>query len=730
MVDEIRSSGLRGGERGVAGRALEALLRPQAIAVVGAGSDPESIAGLLFANLVAGYKGLVLPVNPRHATIQGVASYPTLSDCPAVPDLVVVCTPAATTPAVVAEAGERGVGAVCVVSAGFAETGAAGAELEARLAAEAARHGVRLLGPNCVGVLGGSGERRFNATFSRVVPATGRVAALSQSGAVGLAVLEAATWRGIGIGSFVSIGNAADLSAGDFLRHWADDPATELALLYLESIDDPLSFLDAARRASSRIPVVVLKAGRTPGGRRAAMSHTAALAGGDVALSAVLQQSGVIRAESLEELLDLASILAAPRRCRGRRVAVLTNGGGPGVLAADACEKSGLDVPALGMSTRTQLSSFLPGEASVVNPVDMISSATAAQYGQAVRVLADSGEVDNLLVVFNMPLLTPAVDVAAELVSARHEIGDQVQLVAAFTNRDGPPPQLHEAGIPAFVFAENAARALGRAVGFAERQQHPPAAVRRPQVDDHLVSGVIAAARHRSDGAGWLRADDAGALVAAYGIDTPRHLVARSPEEAAAAQRELGCAVVVKIAAPLHKSELGAVCLGVTSPEQAAAAVRAIRARLATAGLAEAGDDLLVQQQIGDGGETPAGCEMLVGVNREEGLGPLVVVGLGGSLVELLGDVAMRLAPLSDHDAAEMVASLRSYPLLRGYRGSAPLDVESLCDVVWRVGAMAAALPELVELDLNPVLVGRTRAVALDVRARLVERAQGLRNEP
>jgi acetate---CoA ligase (ADP-forming) len=697
--------------------ALDAFLRPHAIAVVGASADPNTIAGLLFSNLInSHFGGIVLPVNKSHPAVQGIVAYPDLASCPVVPDLVIVCVPASAVPGVVAEAGDLGVEAVCVISAGFAETGADGLALEANLMQQAVARDVRLVGPNCTGILSGTADARFNATLSRAVPPSGRTALLSQSGAIGLAVLEAAQVRGLGIGAFVSVGNSADVASNDLILYWGQDPDTDLILLYLESIQDSRWFIRIAQRVGRRIPIVAVKAGRTEAGCRAAMSHTAALSAGDVAVDALLRQAGVIRAESIEEMLDVATMLSLQRQFRGRRVAILTNGGGPGILAADACESNGLIVPQLTELTAACLRSLLPPEASVSNPVDMIASATAQQYGQAVRILGASSEIDALIVMFNTPLLTRDSEVATELVAAHAELSPDVPLVAVFMNREGPPPTLREAGIPSFVFPENAARALARSVAWESRRGRPAGKVLRPDVDAHQIGRLVAAASRRASG-GWLTALDAKALLDGYGIATVRSKLVRTPGEAEAAQIELGCKVVVKVAAAIHKSDVGGVRLGVTTPAAAADAVRAIRSDMECAGMAGFATELLVQEQI------ESGQEMIVGVNHDTLLGPLVLVGLGGKFAELLGDAAVRLAPLTDHDIDDMLQSLRSYRLLTGYRGTPALDLNALIRILHRVSALVDDLPEIAEMDLNPVFVLENRAVAADVRIRLANHA-------
>ena len=691
--------------------ALDGFSSPHAIAVVGASGDPATIAGLLFGNLVdSGFGGVVLPVNPHHAEVRGITAFPDLASCPVLPDLVVVCVPADAVTEVVAQAGDLGIGAVCVISAGFAEVGPEGAARQARLVATASERGVRLVGPNCTGILGGVSDGRFNATFSRTLPAAGGTFLLSQSGAIGLAVLEAADARGLGIGAFVSIGNAADVSTNDLLRYWEHESAADVILLYLESIPDPASFVRVARRIGRRVPIVAVKAGRTVAGRRGAASHTAALSGGDVGVDALLRQAGVIRAGSIEEMLDLATVLSVTRQYRGRRVAIVTNGGGPGILAADACEANGLEVPELAAPTTARLRSLLPPEASASNPVDMIASATASQYGQVACIVGAEPDVDAVMVLYNTPLLTRSADVAEELIAARAALADDIAIVGVFMNREGPPATLHAAGIPSFMAPENAARALARAIEWDDRRRRPEGKVLRPAVDIERARSIVNADPGTADD--WLDTVSVSAVLEACGIPSVRSRLVSTPEEAEAAQAAFGGAVVVKAAAAIHKSDVGGVRTGVTSGAEAAAAVQTIRAALAEAGLPDAARQFLVQDQV------DAGLEMIVGVNRDPLVGPLVVVGRGGTAVEVLDDVAVRVAPLTDHDVDEMLESLRSYPLLTGYRGAAVLDIAALRAVLHGISALVAEVTEIAEIDLNPIFLLEHGVAVADARIR------------
>lgn len=696
---------------------LAPFFAPRSIAVVGASDDPTSLGGVLWANLAAsGFGGGLYPVNLHRRSVQGAPAYPDLASCPGDADLVVVCTPAGTVPSVVEQAGRAGARAVCVISAGFAEAGPQGRDRERHLVATARRYGMRLVGPNCMGLVRGRTPGRFNATFSPVFPPAGRLSFVSQSGALGLAALALLDAPALGIDEFVSVGNSADVSATDVLLYWGQDPGTDVIVGYLESVPDPRTFARVARHVSRSKPIVAVKAGRTAAGARAASSHTAALAAGDTAVEALFRQAGIIRADTLEELFDVATLLASQPVPPGRRVAVLTNGGGPGILVADACQRAGLLVPELSAPTQEQLRRLLPAGAAVTNPVDMVASSTARHYGQSLRILAGADEIDTLIVIFVPPFLTRAEDVAGEIAGALADLGRSKPVVASFMSSEAPPAALTAAGVPSFSHPERAAQALGRVATWAEWRQRPPGTLLRPAgVDRAAARRIVDRARPAADG--WLDAAETRALLAAYGVPiTPSRTVC-GPEEAAQAAAELGCPVVVKLAAPIHKTDVGGVRLGLAGPEEAAAAVRDIRARLARAGAARYGETFLVQREIS------GGIEMLVGLTQDPAFGPLLAVGLGGTLVEYLDDVSVRMTPLTDRDVDEMLRSLRCYRLLTGYRGAPPADIEALKLVLYRLSAMAEDLPELAELDLNPLFVTEHGATAADVRIRVQPRS-------
>jgi len=703
-------------DRQAAVAALRAVFSPASIAVVGASRDPKTIGGLVFANLLAGgYAGPVYPVNPSAAHVQSVAAYSTVADCPTVPEMVLVCVPAPHVTTVVKQAAELGTKAAVIISAGFNEAGPEGAARERELMEVVRSQGIRVVGPNCMGVLNAAGDVRMNGTFSPVFPPPGQVAFSSQSGALGLAILAAAQRLGLGLSSFASVGNKADLSGNDLLQYWESDEATEVILLYLESFGNPRKFGRIARRIGRSKPIVAVKSGRSAAGERAASSHTGALAAGDVAVEALFRQAGVIRTDTLEELFNVATVLTNQPVPNGNRVAILTNGGGPGILAADACEANGLAVPELSEATLSRLAEFLPTEAGIRNPVDMIASASAANYGRAMRVLADDGQVDALLVIFIPPVVTLAEDVAREMAAALGEIDAGIPVVSVFMSERGVPGELTQARIPSFRFPEGAAQALGQVARYGRWRNRPLGnVVEVRDADEGAARAVVDAALPAGTPAAWLDATQAERLLSAFGISTARAQVVRSPEEAAAVQAEIGGPVAVKAAAPVHKTELGGVRLGLARPEQVADAVRQISADLRAAGR----DDLvaagfLVQEMVGEG------VEMVVGVSHDPSFGSILLVGMGGTLVELLADVAVRIHPLTDVDVDDMLTSLRGYPLLTGYRGSAPVDIDALKALLFRVSAMVEAVPEVDEADLNPVFVRRHGIAAVDARIKL-----------
>jgi acetyl coenzyme A synthetase (ADP forming)-like protein len=697
---------------------LAPLFRPRTVAVVGASRRAGTIGQAVFRNLLGGdFAGTVYPVNPQAPSVAGVRAYPNVAAIPESVDLAIIVVPAVAVLVAARECLDAGVRGLVVISAGFAEVGEEGRQRQNELLHLCRERGVRLVGPNCLGVLVSDESGSMNATFAPTLPPAGTVSISSQSGALGIAILEHARSLGLGIASFVSVGNKADLSSNDLLEYWEDDAATAVILLYLESFGNPRRFARIARRVSARKPIVPVKGGRSGAGQRAAASHTAALAGSEVAVDALFAQAGVTRCDTLEELFDVTTLLANQPLPAGNRVGVMTNAGGLGILCADACEANGLSLPVLSAETQARLRAMLPAEAGISNPVDMLASGSAESYGEVMRLLMGDPNIDSVIVLFIPPLVTEAGAVARALVAACDPPSGK-PVVACFVGAQGTPEALRGASvIPSYPFPEAAARAMGHAAARAAWLRRPAGEIPAlGDINQSTARAVVDAALAR-EARPWLTADEVRQVLEAYAIRTPSGRIARSAHEAAAACRALGAPVAVKLVSRtvLHKSDVGGVHLGVRSPEAAAAAYDAIAASLKERGLEHAMDGALVQPMLTEG------VECLVGVVNDPIFGPLIAFGSGGVTAEVLGDVRFRLHPLTDIDADELIASVKVAKLLRGFRGSPPADLLALRDLLLRVSRLVDDIPEIAEIDLNPVMVGTEThgAVVVDARMRL-----------
>jgi acyl-CoA synthetase (NDP forming)/RimJ/RimL family protein N-acetyltransferase len=666
---------------------LRPFFSPESVAVVGASPRRGSIGGELFRNVVgSGFPRLAYPVNRGGEPVEGRPGFASLEDVPGHVDLVFVCVPGGAVLGVAEAALRRGTRALCVISAGFAEHGEEGARRQEELLALVRAHGARLVGPNCLGIA--LADPPLNGTFAAGSFPPGTVGFCSQSGALGLALLERAAERGLGFSSFVSIGNKADVSTNDLLEHWQDDDATAVVCFYVESFGNPRKFGRVARRVARRKPLLALKGGASRAGARAAASHTAALAGSDAAVDALFRQAGVSRAATLEELLDAAVLLSTQPLLRGRRVALLTNAGGLAILCADAAEAAGLEVGPLSPETEAELRSFLPPEAAFGNPVDVLGSAGTEAYARALPLLLADQLVDAVVV-----LAVPTVALPPD---------DLVGLLAS-VETDKPVVSVGVAapGVPDFGYPESAARALGRAAERAAWLRRPLGSVPELDgVDEDRGAAVVEQALAR--GGGWLEPAEARALLGAYGIPFIGERDAAGPEAAAAAARELGFPAVVKTAEPgAHKTETGGVALDLGDEE----AVRAAAERI--------GGAVIVQPMAaGD-------VELLAGLLQDPVFGPVVAFGPGGVLAELAGGTSFALAPLTDVDAEELVLGGTAGRLVRGFRGAEPADAGALAGVLLRLARLGEERPEVAELDLNPVLAGPDGCVAVDARVRV-----------
>lgn len=699
-------------DRLAAEAAVRRFLRPGAVAVIGASRRRGTVGGEVFHNLLeSGFDGVVYPVNPASDVVQSVRAYRGVGEIPGEVDLAVIAVPPCAAVEAARECAAKGVSSLVVLSAGFAEVGEEGTALQRELVEVCREAGMRLIGPNCLGLIANEGDAHLNASFAPATPPAGNVGFVTQSGALGLALIDLAADRGLGVSSFASIGNRADITGNDLLEYWEGDPGTEVALLYIESFSDPGRFSRVARRAGREMPVVVVKSGRSVAGERATGSHTGAmLSASDVTVDALFEQAGVIRTETLAELLDVAALLSSQPLPAGPRVGILTNAGGPGIMCADACEAAGLEVPELPAEVREALAEHLPAEASLANPVDMIATATAEQYRRSIETLSAWEGIDALVVIFIRPLLTRAEEVAGAVRTALGEMEREIPVQAVFMS-SGDSEAMAGSGIPAYRYPEDAARTLGRAmrhVRWRARPASPP-----PRFDDTRpdeAAAVLARALAGEDE--WLDPRASAELLECYGIATPAWRLAADPAAAAHAAEELGGRVALKAQGPqvLHKTDLGAVRTGLADPTAVAGAAVQIDEALAAAGIER--ESFLVQAMAEEG------VELLVGIAADPAFGPVLACGAGGTRAELQRDLAVRICPVSAEEAAEMIRSLALFPLLTGFRGAPAADLPALEELLLRVSAMVDAHREIVELDLNPVIAGPAGAVAVDARVR------------
>ena len=677
---------------------LRSVVAPRSIVVIGAGRDPASVGGALFRNLLRwGFSGTIYPVHLTARAIAGVRAYSRIDEVPEVPELAIVTVPAPKVLEVARQCAAAGVRALCVISAGFAEVGAEGASWQAELLAVCRASGMRLVGPNCMGLVNTASEIRMLGTFAPVEPPAGNIAMSSQSGALGLALMAQAAQLGLGVSSFVSVGNKADVSGNDLLQYWESDEATDVILLYLESFGNPRRFARIARRVSRAKPIVAVKSGRTVAGARAASSHTAALANSDRAADALFRQTGIIRVDTLSDFFSVARLLASQPVPKGRRVGILTNAGGPAILAVDAAEATGLDVPELSETVRTRLRAAAPGAASVLNPVDLAAGGGPEDYRACLEILCDDPDLDALLIIFIPPLVTPSSEVARTLgavLSARPELEKTV--VAVFLDPHSPLVSISagKSSVPVYAFPEGAVAALSAGVRYGVWRSAPLGNRVEIDVDRRAIQSVL----ERNPTGGWLQQSDVSELLGAAGIAVPVAKVVHSPEEAAGVAALLKAPLVMKVSEPcvLHKSDVGGVILNIQPPDADATYLRLAEQLLEHGISLKAASVAPMARQ---------GVEVLAGMTHDPVFGPLVAFGTGGYLVEFVDDVVFRVLPLTDLDAREMIQSTRAERLLRGYRGSPAADVPAVEKLLLQLGALCEAAPRISEIDLNPVIV-------------------------
>jgi acetyl coenzyme A synthetase (ADP forming)-like protein len=693
------------------------LFYPHSIAVIGASRNRSSIGGRLFNNIInADFQGPVYPVNPKTAVVRSIPTFASVKDIPGNVDLAFIVVPSPFVLDVVRECAEKGVKGLVVISAGFSEVGDAGAEAEHELLKITRDAGMRMVGPNCMGLLNTDPAIKLDGQFGPIMPPKGNVAMLSQSGALGLAIIDYATELGIGISTFVSVGNKTDISSNDLLLYWEEDPNTDLILLYLESFGNPRRFARIARRIGMKKPIIAVKSGRTAAGAKAASSHTGSLASLDTAVDALFEQAGVIRVDTLEELFNVASLLSSQPLPEGRRVAVITNAGGPAILAVDALESQGLEVPALSAELQKELRSFLSDDAAVANPIDMIAAAGPGEYKRAIKIMLASEEIDALIAVYIPASDLGVAETATAIREAAEESDQGKTFLSVYMNSAGVPSELAstEAKFPAFPFPERAAMALRKAVQYSEWRQKPAGTVQHfNDVDRDRARRVLDVALATVGAEGdWLDPDTVDEILVAYGLSIPATKVVDSVDDAMNFAASTGGPVVLKVISPsaVHKSDVGGVVLNITGDEEVAAAYERVTNAVPDP------EGVLVQEFVS------GGHEILIGMVEDPNFGPLIVFGLGGVFVELIGDVAFRIHPLTEIDAREMIADVKSARLLEGYRGGEPGDIEAVVDALLRISALIEDLPEVFEMDLNPVKVSTPGSGVRVVDARIKAR--------
>lgn len=678
---------------------LDFIFDPKSIAVIGASNNPRKVGWEVLDNLLAfGYRGRVYPVNPKADAVHSIKAYPSVLDIPDDVDLAIVIIPARYVLPVVEECGKKGVKGLIIITAGFSETGPSGSQLEKELHALVKKYGMAMVGPNCMGVMNTEEDVRMDATFAPVRPFKGNIAFMTQSGALGVAILEHARNIGVGLSKFVSLGNAVDISGNELIEYWEKDEETDIILLYIESFGDPREFVKIARRVTRVKPIIALKSGRTEAGARATVSHTGAMAGPDVGTQALFEQCGVLRVGSIQELFDLAMGFSVQPLPRGRRMAVVTNAGGPGIMATDALVSVGMEMAELSPETTAHLKANMPEEASANNPVDLIADADGQRYRMAMEAVLEDDNVDALLVITVPPVVTDEVEIARAIWETAQR--SEKPIISSFVTRTRESPAFMELvthQVPSYLFPENAAMALASMATYREYLEMEEGNFRSFPVDRNRAKGIIRSARKA--GRRRLHEMETLELLEAYGFRTVATRMASNLTGALKAGKEIGYPIALKAVHSeiIHKTEYGAVSLDIRNDKELETQFTAITKRLKAKGLQP--KEFMVQEFARGGKET------IMGMNLDKKFGPMILFGLGGIYVEVLQDVVFRLAPMTDRDALRMVQGIRSYPLLQGVRGEPPSDVEALVEYLQRLSQLVEDFHDIVEVDINPFLV-------------------------
>jgi len=696
---------------------LQVFFNPRSVAVIGATRDPKGLGGSVLKNILdAGYSGPVFPINPKADEIAGLKAYPSVVDVPEEVDLAVVTTPARFVPQVVEECCRKRCRGVIIISAGFREVGPEGRKIEREIAEMAKCHGMRIVGPNVLGVV--DTYAPLNATFAAVMPRKGRTAFMSQSGALMSSILDWSLSEGFGFSSMVSLGNKADVNEIDLLEAWAEDDNSKVILGYLEGISDGQRFIQTAKKVTKKKPVLIVKSGTTAAGSRAISSHTGTLAGSDAAYKAAFAQSGVIRATTVQELFDYASAFANQPVPVGNGVAVVTNAGGPGIMASDAAERLGLKIVSFAPETTQRLQAAIPPQGSAHNPVDVLGDALPDRYAAATELVLQDPNVHAVLVLLTPQVMTAPTETAKAIaeVARRHHKPVLTSFMGGAEVREGVS-LLASSGIPNYPFPERAMEALAAMVRYRKWLESPELPYPRFEVNRQAVDDLLT--RFRAQGRLTLGEVESRQILEAYGIRIPKGALCTTAQKAAGFASEIGFPVVMKIASPdiLHKSDVGGVMVGLRSAEEVERAYYEMMARVKS----RMPDADLWGVNIAE--MVPRGREVIIGMSRDPQFGPLIMFGLGGIYVEVLKDVSFRVAPLNERSARNMMSEIRSYQLLLGARGEPPADLQVAAEYLMRVSQLVTDFPEILELDINPLvlMLEGQGGIALDARMTLAE---------
>lgn len=695
---------------------LEAFFKPSSVAIVGASTSPGKLGYTVLANVIeSGFKGNIYPINPKASQIQGCKAYASVMDLPEVPDLAVIVIPYMYVPNALRELGEKGTKAVVVISAGFREASVEGFEREEELIEIAAKYGQRVIGPNCLGII--DCFTPINATFAAGTPPSGNISFMSQSGALQTAILDwSLASKDLGFSRFVSLGNKADVNENDLMLDWADDPETKVILAYIEGVPDGQAFIKVAREVSRKKPVLVLKSGVTESGSRAVSSHTGSLAGAEAAYDSAFYQGGVLRMDSLQDLFDGARAFANQPLLQGDRIAIVTNAGGPGILATDSLEHADMELAKLERETIRKLEEFLPDAASAVNPVDVLGDATSERYAPAIELVAADPNVDGIICIVTPQAMTDIVETANAVGKLSQRIDKPILGVFMGEERaKGGEDVLASYDVPNYKFPEQAARAFAAMRDYNVARERPDPEMVEFDVDRDAVTEVFA--KVRAEGRVSVGEAEAREVARAYGLRLPQSDIAATADEAVEIAGKIGYPVVLKIASPdiLHKTDVGGVKVNLHSATDVRDAFDLIVYR-ANRHVPDARIwGCLVQEMV-----SMDGIEVLVGMSKDPQFGPLVTFGLGGILVEALKDVTFRVAPFGKQDADEMLDEIRAQALLAGVRGRPPADRKAMIDTLLRINQLVTDFPEIVEMDINPLMVYEKGQGAITLDMRLV----------